>query len=326
MKATLGIAVVLVLIAGIAGSIWYRQHAKEEAAQQQALALQSQVQTLETELAETRVRKEEQAAIPIAPPRANPATATANAPVIPVATKTAPNPAMLNDPETRALMQKQQKQALTRMADKLINKDFARDWNLSPDQVTQAKELIREKVGAGKDLLTAMMFDGLDDDALAQRGRETKQRVEQSDVALRGLLGEDGFKALTELERSIEDHGRAKRIREEIATSGQPLTEPQHDSLIAALSAERQAFSFRVNYNDPSKVDPEHIRDHFSEANLQMHFEDMQQLNARIVERAALFLSPEQLAQLKTAQNNHLEQSRLTVKMTTELFNKRRVN
>ena len=314
------------LIAGIAGSIWYRQRAKEEAARQQALALHSQVRTLETELAETRAHKEEAPAIPIAPPRATPATATADAPIIPAATKGAPNPAMLNDPETRALMQKQQKQALARMADKLINKDFARDWNLSPDQVKQAKELVSEKASAGKDLLTAMMFDGLDDDALAERGRETKQRVEQSDAALRGLLGDDGFKALTELQHSIEDHGRAKRIREEIATSGQPLTEPQHEAFIAAMSAERQAFSFRVNYDDPSKVDPEHIRDHFSEANLQMYFEDMLQLNARIAERAALFLAPEQLAQLKTAQNNHLEQSRLTVKMTTELFNKRRTN
>jgi DNA-binding CsgD family transcriptional regulator len=326
MKSTLGIATGLLLIAGIASSVWYRQRVKDEVARHRALALQSQVQTLETELAENRARKEQQSATPIALSRANPATANPVAPVVPVATKAAPNPAMLNDPETRALMQKQQKQALARMADKLINKDFARDWNLSPEQVAQAKELVREKTAAGKDLLTAMMFDGLDDHALAERGRQTKQRIEQSDAALRGLLGEDGFKALTELERSIEDHGRVKRIREEIATTGQPLTEPQHGSLIAAMSAERQAFSFRVNYDDPSKVDPEHIRDHFSEANLQMYFEDMQQLNARIAERAALFLSPEQLTQLKTAQNNHLEQSQLTVKMTTELFNKRRAN
>ena len=215
---------------------------------------------------------------------------------------------MLNDPETRALMRKQQEQALARLADKIVSKDFARDWNLSPDQVTQAKELVREKASAGKDMLTAMMFDGLDDSTLAQRGRETKQRIGQADSALRGLLGEDGFKALTELELSIEDQGRAKQIREEIANTDQPLTKPQHDSLIAAMSAERQAFSFRVDYNDPMKCDFEHVRDYFSEGNLQTYFEDMQQLNARIVERAALFLSPAQVEQLKTAQNNQMEQ------------------
>jgi hypothetical protein len=49
-------------------------------------------------------------------------------------------------------------------------------------------------------------------------------------------------------------------------------------------------------------------------------------LNARILERAALILSPEQLQQFKSSQQNQLEQARITVKLTTELFNQRRAN
>jgi hypothetical protein len=71
-------------------------------------------------------------------------------------------------------------------------------------------------------------------------------------------------------------------------------------------------------------VDFERVRDHFSEANLQMHFEDMLQLNGRVVERASLFLSAEQLEKLRAAQTDQLERARLTVRMTTELFNQRR--
>ena len=323
---TVSFAAVLLLITALGGFIWRRQQAKSEAERDRAAALQSEVQALGTALAESQTRAQSvSTSVQIATPVENRALKGEAGAVVP--TVHAPsNPAMLADPETRAMMKKQQQQQLTRMADKLINKDFARQWNLSPAQVAQVKELVREKVAAGKDLLTSMMFDGLDDNALAQRGRETKQRIEQSDSALRGLLGEDGFKALTELQRSSEDQGRARQIREEIAATEQPLTKSQHESLLAAMSAERQAFSFRVDYDDPLKCDFEHIRDYFSEANLQMYFEDMQQLNARIAERAALFLSPPQLDALRTAQNNHMEQARLTVKMTTELFNKRRAN
>jgi hypothetical protein len=170
------------------------------------------------------------------------------------------------------------------------------------------------------------LFDGLDDAALALRGRETKQRILDADASLRQLLGADGFNALTRQERSLEDHERVKRIREELAAAEQPLTRAQQDSLIDAMGAERQGFSFRVDYSDPSTVDFEHIRDVFSEANLQTYFEDLTQLNARIIQRAALFLSAAQLEQLKASQQEQLEQARLTVKMTTELFNKRRPN
>ena len=173
-------------------------------------------------------------------------------------------------------------------------------------------------------MLNAMLFDGLDDAALAQRGRETKQRLLNADAALQNLLGADGFNALTQQERALEIGERGKRIREEFATAEQPLTRPQYESLLDAMNAERQAFSFRVDYSDPSKFDFEHIREGFSEANLQIYFEDLQQLNARVAERAVLFLSPGQLEQLKASQQSQIERARLTVKMTTELFNRGR--
>ena len=324
---TLAIIMAMVLVLGVAGTVWLRQRQKEQAVREQTSALQSQVQSLESELAQKQIAAPPAASEPLAllSPRTN--AVAAAAPTAPSADgKSPPNPAMLNDPETRAMMRKQQDIALARMADKLVSKDFARDWNLSPDQAAQTKSLLQEKLAAGKDLLNAMLFDGLDDGALAGRGREVQRRIGSADEQLRGLLGADGFAALAERERAQEDAGHLKHIREEFANSDAPLTKAQSDSLLAAMAAERQAFTFRVDFNDPSKIDPEHIRDHFSEANLTAYFEDMQQLNARILQRAELFLSATQIQQLQTAQQSQLEQARLTVKMTTELFNKRRPN
>ncbi|HMJ92067.1 MAG TPA: hypothetical protein VK530_19755 [Candidatus Acidoferrum sp.] len=317
MKAGLCV-LVLVLIGGIAGSVWYAGREKERSLQQ-ATALESQVQAVQAELEESRVRERQIASLP-------PVVVVKTNQSIIVPAKAAPASAMLKDPETRALMRKQQDQSLAKHADRLISEEFARTWNLTPEQTAKAKEFFRERAGAAKDMLNAMMFDGLDDDALAQRGRETKQRVESAEAGLRAALGNDGFDALSEVERAKEDRDRMRRVRGELASSAEPLSKEQEESLFAAFVAERQAFSFRANFSDFSKMDFEHVRDHFSESTIQTHFEDMQQLNERVAERAALFLSPAQIEQLKTTENNHLERSRLTAKMTTELFNKRREN
>jgi len=324
VKPVLFFAVILLLVASIAGVVWQRQRAREAASRATSATLQARVEALESELVEKETREPQRSAeVPVQTPpaRTNVAAALANSPP-----ESSPPPALLKDPETRAMMQKQQAKAIARMADKVVSKDFIRDRNLTAEQAEQVKSLIREKAAAGQDLLTSMMFDGLDDAALAQRGRETKQRLEAADDALRGMVGADGLAALKEQERGLEDSQRLKRIREEMVAADLPLTESQQESLGAAMGLERQSFSFRVDYSDPSKVDFEHIRDHFSEENLQIYFEDMQELNARIAERAALFLSPGQIERFNTAQENHLEQARLTVKMTTELFNRGRRN
>jgi hypothetical protein len=316
---------VLLLVISVAATIWWREREKKRDMQVQSAALQAQVQSLEMKLQSVGRSNEPIVSAVMtthvetvaAPLRSN---ATADA-----AAKAA-SPALLQDPETRALMRKQQEQAFAKLAEKIVSKDFAQSWGLSPAQAAQVKDLVREKAVAGKDMLNAMLFDGLDDDHLAQRGRETKQRLADADAALRGVLGADGFDALKQQEQLLEIRDRVGHMREDLAAAEQPLAAAQQRSLVDAMNAERQAFSFRVDYSDPSKFDFEHIRDVFSEANLQTYFEDLQQLNARVLERAALFLSPAQVEQLKTSQENQIEQARLTVKMTTELFNKRRSN
>jgi hypothetical protein len=325
MKAGLCV-LVLVLIGGIAGSMWLGNKRDAERQRRAAAELQSQVQALEQELEEKRIRERETASVP--PPIIQNTSERRSIESQPAAmpAKAAPTPAVLKDPETRALMRKQQEQGLAKFADKMINAEFARTWNLPEEAAAKAKELFRERAGAGKDLLNTMMFDGLDDDALAQRGRETKQRIDSAETGLRQLLGNEGFDALKEQERAHEDRDRMRRVREELASTAEPLSKEQEEWLVTTFATERKGFSFRVDFGDPSKVDFERVRDHFSEPNLQMHFEDLQQFNARIAERAAQFLSSAQLEQFKTAQNNQLDRARLTVKMTTELFNKRREN
>jgi hypothetical protein len=324
MKTTATITAGLLLIC-IAATVWWRQRESDRAAGERGDLSPAEVQPSAPGLSQPGNQQRavtEKAAAAVQASVPSPLSTSAPPPVA----QPAPSPAMLQDPETRALMRKQQEREFTKLADKIVTKDFARNWGLSDGQTVRVKDVVREKAMAGKDLLNAMLFDGLDDAALAQRGRETKQRLADADDSLRTLLGSDGFDALKQQERMLEIRERVKQIRDEFAAGDQTLTQAQQDSLIEAMFSERQAFSFRVDYEDPAKFDFERIRDVFSEANLQIYFEDLQQLNARVAERAALFLSPAQLDQIRNLQQNQLERARLTTKVTTELFNRRHSN
>src|SRR6185295_14326297 len=106
------------LVLGVTGTVWLRQRQKEQVVQEQTSVLQSQVQSLESELAQKQIAAPPAASEPLAllSPRTN--AVAADAPTAPSADgKSPPNPALLNDPETRALMRKQQDLALARMAD-----------------------------------------------------------------------------------------------------------------------------------------------------------------------------------------------------------------
>jgi hypothetical protein len=314
-------AIVLLLGVAIAGVVWQVQRNRARAAQEQAAALQAEREA-QSKMAELRSRSEQTK--PVAP--------LTNASVQPKSQAVAPTnavankAAMMNDPETRALMRKQKQQQISKAVDRFVSTNFIAKWNLTPEQAQRVKDLVGVKLSEGNDLMMAMMFDGLDDAALAKRGNEAKQVVENANAALRDALGEDGFKALNEREQALAEQDRVRRMREEFKTLGEPLTGDQEKALLAAMSTERQAFSFRVDFSDLTKVDYANLRDFFSEPNLQKYYEDMQQLNARVEQRAAAILSAAQLKEFTTLQTDHLDRARLTVKMTTEIFNKRRGN
>lgn len=320
--------IITVGVLAIAGAVlvWTRQRSAERAHQRQAASLQNEVQALRSALAENATAPTERKATvepkpPVAPEAKGERRVAAAAPTS-MSMQSTSNAAMLQDPETRALVRKQQEVAVRKGTERLVDKKFIRDWNLSATDAERVKELFREKALSAQSVINAMMFDGLDDAALAEQGRVAKQRIEETDEALRAVLGVDGFEGLKLQEQTIEHRERLRRIREEMASAEIPLSKAQQDALLEAMTAERQAFSYRVDISDPSKIDYENLREFFSIRNIDTFLEDMQQLGDRVAERASLFLSAEQGSHLRTLQQQHIDQARLAMKMTTELFNK----
>jgi hypothetical protein len=87
---------------------------------------------------------------------------------------------------------------------------------------------------------------------------------------------------------------------------------------------EHAGFRFTHDFGDPAQFDFADLHGNFTDDKLTNHFQEMGQLDERILTRAMAVLSPEQLALFKQALERQRLQSQFTARMTTVAFGKKR--
>jgi len=237
-----------------------------------------------------------------------------------------PNPGaqMLKDPQMKAMMKKQQGENIARLTDKLLDADFVQRLGLNAEQTTYLKELVKKKYAPGGDLTIELMAGELGDSQMAELGKQFKQQMAETDAQIKSFLGDDAYKTFQWQEKSQDERERLGKFQAELANQGQALTPEQHDGLLRAMYEERQGFQFKVDYGDPLNYDYEHLHEFFSPDNFERYFQDMEELNVKIAQRAEAFLTPEQTAQFKAVQQDQLEKGKVTVRLTNALFGNRK--
>jgi len=140
------------------------------------------------------------------------------------------------------------------------------------------------------------------------------------------FLGPERYEVFLDEEKAQEFRLGVKSVSDELKKSGHEFSTEQSAQLLASMMDERRNFPFAAGFGDPMTIDFENFHEHFSDANLDRYLNDVQAFNERVRQRASAFLTPEQLDEMKSAQQNHLEQAKITVKLTNALFSKRRAN
>jgi hypothetical protein len=240
--------------------------------------------------------------------------------------KGAPTPGakLFKDPQMKAMMKKQQMENVERMAGKIVDADLIAQLGLNPEQAGYLKELLKKKYGPGADLTLELMAGELSDAQMAEMGKQFKQQMAEADGQIKSFLGEDVYKTFEWQEKSQDERARVKDFQKKLSGLGQTLTPEQQDGLLRAMYEERQNFHFKVDYSDPLNYDYEHLHEFFGADNFERYFQEMEQLNGKIAQRADAFLTPEQSAQFKTTQQDQLDKGKVTVRMTNALFGKRK--
>jgi hypothetical protein len=233
---------------------------------------------------------------------------------------------LIKDPETRALMRKQQLQQIRKQVDRFVDTNLIARLSLTSEQGTLLKDLVMKKHSGHAEFMAGLMTGELEGDSLRQAGRQVKERLLATEGEIQQFLGPERYQAFLDEEKAQEFRTGVKSVSDELKKSGHEFSVEQREQLLATMLDERRNFPFAAGFGDPMTIDFENFHDHFSDANLDRYMNDVQAFNERVRQRAAAFLTPEQIEEMKTAQQNHLEQAKVTVKLTNALFAKRRVN
>jgi hypothetical protein len=233
---------------------------------------------------------------------------------------------LIKDPETRALMRKQQLQQIRKQVEKFVDTNLMARLALTPEQTSFLKKLVTKKHSGHAAFMAGLMTGELEGDAMRQAGREVKEQLLAAEQDIRQFLGPERYEAFQAEQKAQELRTGMKVVSDELKKAGREFSAEQSDQLLATMLDERRNFPFAAGFGDPLTIDFENFHDHFSDANLDRYLNDVQAFNERVRQRAAAFLTPEQIEEMKTAQQNHLEQAKVTVKLTNALFAKRRAN
>jgi hypothetical protein len=235
-----------------------------------------------------------------------------------------PGAKLFKDPQMKTMMKKQQMENVSQMINKIVDGDFIKQLGLSGEQAGDLKGLLKKKYGPGADVLIELMAGELNDAQMADLGRNFKQQMSEADAQIKTYLGDDAYKTFEWQEKSQEDRSHLKDLQKKLDGLGQSLTPEQESGLLQAMYEERQNHKFQVDYSDPRNYDYEHLHEFFGDDNFNLYFQDLEQVNEKVLQRAQAILTPEQTGELKAMRQDQLEKAKVVVRMTNALLGQRR--
>jgi len=330
---TITIAFVVIVLALVA----LQQRSKTKVAEERAATLEAATRSAESqaraneetaaqkenELRQTQAQLDESAAR-LAKLSASPAAGTGATNRPPAEAKS--DGPLIKDPETRALMRKQQLQQIRKQVDKFVDTNLMARLSLTSEQTSFLKEMVTKKHSGHAEFMAGMMAGELEGDSLRQAGRQVKEQLLAAEGEIQQFLGPERYQTFLDEEKAQEFRLGVKSVGDELKKNGHEFSAEQSTQLVATMMEERRNFPFGSGFGDPMTIDFENFHDHFSDANLDRYLNDVQAFNERVRQRASAFLTPEQIEEMKAAQQNHLERAKVTVKLTNALFSKRRLN
>gem|GEM_PF-4506270 len=205
---------------------------------------------------------------------------------------------------------------------KQIYSDFVKERHLSSPKAGQFFDLLAD--GALRDMQDGVrIFNGDEGDGSTNGTDDQSSATPPTtgiDQQLRTLLGYADYAAYQAYGKTTEDRMALAQIREQIGFAGVPLQDEQAKAMMQIMTEERS----RTSATD---VDPSsgRVRDRFAaiSANSERYLEQKADLNRRILNRMAAFLSQEQYDALDRFQEQQLEMEKIGVEMTRQLMDHR---
>jgi hypothetical protein len=207
---------------------------------------------------------------------------------------------MMKDPEMMKMIQEQQAQVLKTQYAPLV-----KQLNLTPDQRDAFYKVLSDNTTNAMAQGLALLSGTNNPDAASAAAGSLKTMQDQ----MKPLLGDTGYAQFQDFQTSLPDRMMFEQIKTSFADD--PLTDDQQQSLLQIMINERKNAASAV---DPNTAKPAVAPAGFAGATEQA-VQTQEQINQRVYQQAAGFLSPNQLQSLGNSQSNFLNLTKMSMTM-----------
>jgi len=220
---------------------------------------------------------------------------------------------MMKDPAMREMMREQQKAMINMMYSGLF-----KDLNLTPDEKEKFKTLLTDaqmkNVEAAQGLFGGDSKDGNMEDA----GKQIAEAKKQTDAEIKALLGDDRFAQYQDYQKVVGERMQLDQFKNQLTGENMPLTDEQQARLLQVMKETKTSMPPPIS--DYQTQIPK--KDTFTAENLDKQLKWMDDRNQQILEAitARQILTPEQLKQYQSFQEQQTSMQKLGLNMAKQMF------
>jgi hypothetical protein len=214
---------------------------------------------------------------------------------------------MLKDPEMRKAMEQQQGMAMD-----MIYGSLVKQLQLSPEQEKKFKDMLLAQQMENVSQAGAM-FDG-DPEQRAKLAKELAEKRTANEEKMKELLGEEKFAQYQDYNQTIGE----RMMLDQFARNAE-ISPEQNEQLLAIMREEKK--NVQINLGNPA-ADPTQDWQAVlgsDEATAKL-FAQQEEVNNRVMERAAQVLTPEQMQKFGPVLKSQLEMQKAGLKMARQMF------
>ena len=218
---------------------------------------------------------------------------------------------MMEDPAMKKMMRQQQMAMMDTMYGPLF-----KQLGLSPEEIAGFKEKLIDNQMGGLEGASAL-FGGEADPAKREEAiKSIAEKHKAGEEQLKEFLGEDRYGQYKDYQETLGERMTLNQFQQQLSGGENALSQDQNAQLLAIMKEERKN-SPTLYGADP---DPAQLEAMLSEEKMNAHFEQQEQLNQRILERARAVLSQEQLESLTSFQKSQLDMQRFGMQMAIQVM------
>jgi len=217
---------------------------------------------------------------------------------------------MMKDPAMKEMMRSTQRAFVTTMYGPLF-----KELNLTSEQKQRFMDLLVDhQLKSAEQAGTVFGKDGkMDFSKIGDVAKTEETRLEEE---LKPLLGEEKFAQYQDYQKNMSERMQVDQFRQQLDGTDSALKDDQLKRLMSVMAEEREKNPSALSTN-PQQGNFEKFMDPNA---LEKQLQWQEELNRRVLERAAEVLAPDQLKSYAEFQTQQLQMQKFGMKMAQQMF------